>query len=466
MRIYLLLPFLAGLGMTANSLAQNVGIGTPSPDTSAQLDVTSTSRGLLIPRMVSAGVTAIGTPAKGLMVYDSSRNQLLINTGSASAPYWQNIEATGAWSLTGNTSINRSTQFLGTTDFNPLVFRTNGIFSGEIDYLNQNTFFGYQCGLNNTAYGNSAMGANSMMSNTTGNENAAFGAASLQQNTTGSYNTALGFGSLQANVAGQYNTAVGLGALSTATSPNYSTAAGEQALQNSSGIGNTAAGYAALSKTTDSYYNTAIGANAGAYYNFGYNNVFLGANCYASGAGIYNAIAIGQGVLCTASSQARIGNSVTNSIGGYAYWTNFSDGRYKKNIKENVKGTDFIMRLRPITYQLDVTGIENKLSEMRGKTTDGGLQNAAMGKAIAEKEATVFSGFVAQEVEQAAKDASYDFSGVDKPKNENDFYGLRYEDLVVPLVKTLQEQQRLIKILQQKIDRLKKTLQNDKTDRS
>jgi len=44
-----------------------------------------------------------------------------------------------------------------------------------------------------------------------------------------------------------------------------------------------------------------------------------------------------------------------------------------------------------------------------------------------------------QEVEKAAKDIHYDFSGVDKPKNEKDLYGLRYETFVVPLVKAVQE---------------------------
>jgi len=51
----------------------------------------------------------------------------------------------------------------------------------------------------------------------------------------------------------------------------------------------------------------------------------------------------------------------------------------------------------------------------------------------------VYTGFVAQEVEQAAKELNYEFSGVDAPKNENDVYGLRYAEFVVPLVKAVQE---------------------------
>jgi len=56
-----------------------------------------------------------------------------------------------------------------------------------------------------------------------------------------------------------------------------------------------------------------------------------------------------------------------------------------------------------------------------------------------DKEQTRFTGFIAQEVEQAARSVGYDFSGVDTPDNENDYYGLRYAEFVVPLVKAVQE---------------------------
>ena len=46
---------------------------------------------------------------------------------------------------------------------------------------------------------------------------------------------------------------------------------------------------------------------------------------------------------------------------------------------------------------------------------------------------------MAQEVEQAAKELGYEFNGVDVPKNDKDFYGLRYAQFVVPLVKAVQE---------------------------
>jgi uncharacterized protein (TIGR02145 family) len=51
--------------------AQNVGIGTTNPAASAQLDVNSTSKGFLTPRMTAAQRTAIFSPANGLLVYQT-----------------------------------------------------------------------------------------------------------------------------------------------------------------------------------------------------------------------------------------------------------------------------------------------------------------------------------------------------------------------------------------------------------
>ncbi|MFV8336996.1 hypothetical protein ACNQF7_13060 [Flavobacterium sp. RSP29] len=56
--------------ITANVSAQ-VGIGTITPHASSVLDVSSTSQGMLTPRMTTAQRTAIASPADGLIVYDT-----------------------------------------------------------------------------------------------------------------------------------------------------------------------------------------------------------------------------------------------------------------------------------------------------------------------------------------------------------------------------------------------------------
>ena len=71
---------------TYKPFAQTVGIGTSAPDTSAALDVTHAAKGLLIPRMITNSVLAIPKPAKGLLVFDSLANQLMVNLGSPTSP--------------------------------------------------------------------------------------------------------------------------------------------------------------------------------------------------------------------------------------------------------------------------------------------------------------------------------------------------------------------------------------------
>jgi hypothetical protein len=125
-----------------------------------------------------------------------------------------------------------------------------------------------------------------------------------------------------------------------------------------------------------------------------------------------------------------------------------SDGRFKKNIQEDVPGLSFITKLKPVTYTLDIAAID-KASGI----TEQGSSADATAKAEATKEK--HTGFVAQDVEKAATELNYDFSGVDKPKNDKDLYGLRYAEFVVPLVKAVQEQQIQIEQQQQQIEELK-----------
>ena len=64
------------LVITATALSHaQVGIGTTTPNPSAMLDVTSTTSGLLIPRMSTIQRVAIASPAEGLIVYDIARSE-------------------------------------------------------------------------------------------------------------------------------------------------------------------------------------------------------------------------------------------------------------------------------------------------------------------------------------------------------------------------------------------------------
>jgi hypothetical protein len=70
------------------------------------------------------------------------------------------------------------------------------------------------------------------------------------------------------------------------------------------------------------------------------------------------------------------------------------------------------------------------------------------------------TGFLAQEVAEAAKETNFDFSGVDIPENENELFSLRYAEFVVPLVKAVQEQQAMIEKQNSMIEQLKKEIES------
>jgi hypothetical protein len=137
----------------------------------------------------------------------------------------------------------------------------------------------------------------------------------------------------------------------------------------------------------------------------------------------------------------RIGNSFVNSIGGFANWSNISDGRVKKNIKQNVPGLTFINKLRPVTYNLDLDAADRILQPPVRKDKDGKTVVPSQFDISARnaKLQIVYTGFVAQDVEKAAKELNYDFSGIDAAKSNKDLYGLRYSEFVVPLVRAVQE---------------------------
>ncbi|HAO47278.1 MAG TPA: tail fiber domain-containing protein [Ferruginibacter sp.] len=426
--------------------AQNVGVGTTAP--AYRLDVSGGSIN------TDSLYRIEGKPV--LSVSGSGNTFAGINAGIVNTSGLSNT-GHGYNTLLSNTTGNGNTA-LGTD-----VLRSNstgsyntasGVRSLYFNSVGQwNAAVGYEAMLLNVNGSiNTAMGAGALYNNTSGSYNAASGGYALYSNTTGSHNTAGGSAAMYYNTTGSYNTASGYGALNRNISGLYNVADGYTAMEaNVSGAGNTAIGYFSLSLTTASNYNTALGYRAGYGFDHGWNNTLLGTESNVQGTGMYNSIAIGSSARATASNQVRIGNTSTISTGGYTSWTNISDGRFKKNIKEDVKGIDFIMKLRPVTYQLDVSSLSRYLHEPAD-----GMAGAGNPSSLLEKEKIIQTGFIAQEVEKAAKESGYDFSGVDKPKNENDLYGLRYSEFVVPLVKAIQEQQAEINELKKIIAQLRK----------
>lgn len=390
----------------------------------------------------------------------SSNTAGLLNTAVGFSALTANIDgsentAIGIQTLAANTSGNGNTA-LGSWALNK---NNLGSFNTSLGYftLRFNT-----TGLNNTAngayalykntagIGNTATGFKAMYINTTGTDNTAYGKASLQNNTTASYNTAIGDSSMYANsvgtnnvalgkkalftnTRGMENTAIGVDAMMNNLAGNFNTATGRSSMANNiNGINNTANGTEAMIGNTSGSFNTALGRGTLRMNATGSNNTAIGYKAYDTG-NFFNSTALGANCAISASNQVRVGDSKVTSIGGIVGWSTLSDRRYKTNIKDNVPGISFINKLQPVTYHL----ISSETSE---------------------KKQPIYTGFIAQDVEKAAKEIGYDFSGIDAPKNDKDFYGLRYAEFVVPLVKSVQELSKKNEDLQKQIDELKEAM--------
>ena len=116
---------------------QNVSISDVNtlPDASSVLDVSSTTKGLLVPRVALTSTTNQSpipngtTVATALLVYNTA------TSGDVTPGFyhwannkWNRFDTgnnIGDWKLLGNAGTNAGTNFLGTTDAADLVFRTN-----------------------------------------------------------------------------------------------------------------------------------------------------------------------------------------------------------------------------------------------------------------------------------------------------------------------------------------------------
>ncbi len=439
------------------------------------------------------GNTAVGSKAlyeNNIGYYNTATGfkSMLFNTqGYGNSAY-------GYKSLTSNTSGFKNTavgaQALNsnTTGFNNTASGYDAMYNNL--YGDYNTANGHQSLYNNTDGNyNTAIGNNSLYTNSTGNSNVSVGHQTMYNNTTGTQNTATGNDAMRTNSTGTNNTAIGFQSMFDNTTGNFNTALGNESLiNNTTGNYNTATGNIALYSNSIGSYNSAYGHSAASVNDNSTFCTYLGYDAdQPDDTDLTNSTAVGSASRITANNQARIGSSTVTSIGGYANWTNISDSRYKKNIQENVPGLEFINALKPVTYNLDVNGISEFLKEDNSGDVIENSNSSLNKKAKEEKSKTIYTGFIAQDVEAAANKIGYDFSGVDKPENENSLYGLRYAEFVVPLVKAVQEldakntsdeeenksqdaiiqnQQKQIDALTQKITDLEMLLTSDKSNSS
>jgi len=150
-----------------------------------------------------------------------------------------------------------------------------------------------------------------------------------------------------------------------------------------------------LSGVTTGGYNTGIGIDAGSNITTGSNNTTIG-----------NIAQVPSG---TASNQVRIGNTAITYAGIQVAWTITSDINWKQNITSSGLGLGFISKLKPVSY----TRIND------------------------EKQRTEY-GFIAQDIEKVLKETGAENSGM-ITVDDAGRYELRYNDLLAPMVKAIQE---------------------------
>ena len=214
---------------------------------------------------------------------------------------------------------------------------------------------------------------------TQASNNTAVGYESLTSLTTGFYNSALGNQSLYSNTTGARNSAFGIYSL-------YS---------NTTGNNNSAFGYYSLSQNTTGTQNTALGYFSGNGISTGSNDITIGYDAQVPSG--------------TSSNQVRIGNTSITYAGIQVAWTITSDKRLKSDIQNSDLSLNFINKLRPVSYF---------------RNND-------------ESQKTEY-GFIAQEVEEVLKQSGTENTGM-ITIDDNGMYELRYNDLLAPMVKAIQE---------------------------
>jgi len=329
---------------------------------------------------------------------------------------------TPAATLDVDGNINSATGFdLGGQ---PFAFGSNG-----------NVFFGFAGNATLTESGNTAIGFQAFISDTTGCCNLASGTFALQANTTGCCNAASGNGALQINSTGSDNTADGTDALNS----------------NTSGSLNVAVGLDALQTNTDGYANTGIGMEALRGNNTGNHNTSLGFSADVSSGALTNATAIGANAYVTQENSLVLGaiSGVNNGIGntnvgigttaptniftigqnfGHAIadgWDTYSSRRWKTNIESLHGALAKVEQLRGVSYDLKDSGKHE-------------------------------IGVIAEEVGTVVPEV------VSWAKGGKQAQGVDYSRLTALLIEATKEQQALIRQQQKQIDRLTQQLQQVK----
>ncbi len=342
---------------------------------------------------VGAYALALGTNQTERMRITSGGN-VLINT-TTDAGYKLDVNGTGRFSgsliadatvkiwrgggaISSNTAVGENSLASNTTGVQNSAVGLNALYYNTTGY--QNSALGVASLQNNTTgYQNSALGVASLQNNTTGNYNSAVGVNALYSNTTGFNNSALGVQALYSNTTGYYNSALGVEALQNNTTGTQNSAVGMNALYyNTTGNYNSAVGVSALQNNTTGYYNSAVGVNALISNTTGYYNSAVGVNALYSNTTGFNNSAVGLNALyynTTGYQNSAVGvSALQNNTTGY-----YNSALGVSALYSNTTGfNNSAVGLNALYY--NTTGVQNSavgVQALQNNTT--GTNNSALG---------------------------------------------------------------------------------------
>src|SRR6187549_15646 len=164
LRLVIAVCFAITLHQTAESQSLSINTTGNPANASSILDVESTLKGMLIPRMNKTQKNAIATPANALLVYQTGPDSVGFHYYDLPNTQWVYINPsayatdTTAWRITGNSNITAA-HFLGTLNDSALRFKIRNTVAGILDSATGNTTLGYRSnagfttGRNNTFMG-------------------------------------------------------------------------------------------------------------------------------------------------------------------------------------------------------------------------------------------------------------------------------------------------------------------------
>lgn len=406
--------YLAFLSVTTTTQAQNIGINATgaAPDAGAMLDISSTNKGLLVPRVNITNLATIapitGSATVSMLVYNTN------TTTGVGYHYWNGASwvrlSTGdAWELTGNAGTNAATNFLGTTDNIDFSIRRSNLERFRLNatsvVFNENSYnYDFRIESNNQANiffidaGSDEIGIRtnaptSMLHMTNGGINVGANAMAAYDNlgadgvAISGYNqgTGNGYNGIEGITAGTYSGVMGLG------------------------ITQGAGGDGVLGSTNDWQ---SIGV-VGTRFNSG------GAN-------------------------TGFGGLFVNDLGYTGWFGNVSDKRLKKDITKINNALSILTQLNPVKYYFDIEKYPNM-----GLNTE------------------LEYGFIAQEVNdilpEIIREKLFPTNGASETKlntpkenQEELFFAMDYTRLIPIAIQAIKEQQTIIEAQNTKIEALEK----------